>query len=376
VGAELVRIMQLTEFEAILRLNMTKGIGARTYNILTEHLGSATEIFRSSKSELEKIPGIGTKTIQALLEESAQIDIQEEQKLAEKNNVRIIPYTSEQYPEQLKSIYDPPLVLYIKGDLLETDVIALAIVGARRCSYYGLAQAERFGTLLAQKGFCIVSGLARGIDTAAHRGALNSKGRTIAVLGCGLGDIYPRENRQLAEKISQNGALISEFSIKTPPDYRNFPPRNRLISGLSLGVLVVESTLKSGSLITAQWALEQGKDVFAVPGNINSIYSKGTNKLIKEGAKLVEDITDIIQELGPLAYTNDTDDTSSMDDPRKLMLNTHEKKVFSLLSATPKYIDEIIQTSELPASVVSSTLMILEIKKFVKQLSGKRFVKG
>lgn len=366
----------MTEYEALLRLNMTRGIGARTYKALLERFGSSEAILHASKKELEAVQGLGPKLSSAIIEMSRNIDIESEINLAENKGIQIIPYTSDKYPKHLKTIYDPPLVLYIKGDILNTDVLAIAIVGARRCSYYGLTQAKRFGRLLAQKGLCIVSGMARGIDAAAHQGAINSDGRTIAVLGCGLGNIYPRENVELAEQIVQNGAVISEFPMNTPPDSRNFPPRNRLISGLSLGVLVVESSLNSGSLITAKWALEQGKEVFAIPGNIDNVCSRGTHKLIKEGAKLVEDIADIIQELGPIAEILNFSDTPATDDPKSLLLNTHEKKIFSLLSSSPRDIDDIIQVSGLPTSVVSSTLMILEIKKFAKQLTGKRFVKA
>ena len=366
----------MTEFEALLRLHMTRGIGTKTYQALIERFGSSEAILDAPRAELEAVPGIGPKLATAVIETSRNIDITSEINLAKEKNVQIIPCTSDQYPKHLKTIYDPPLVLYVKGNILETDIIALAIVGARRCTYYGLSQAERFSRLLAQKGFCIVSGMARGIDAAAHRGAINSNGRTIAVLGCGLGVIYPRENIELAEQITQHGAIVSELPMNTPPDFRNFPPRNRLISGLSLGVLVVESLLNSGSLITAQWALEQGKEVFAIPGNIDNIYSRGTHKLIKEGAKLVEDITDIIQELGPVAEILNTCDAPPTNDPRSLSLNSQEKKIFSLLSSSPKDIDEIIQLAGLPTSVVTSTLMILEIKKLVKQLSGKRFVKS
>ena len=366
----------MTEFEALLRLHMTRGIGTKTYQALIERFGSSEAILDAPRAELEAVQGIGPKLATAVIETARNIDIASEINLAKEKNVQIIPCTSDQYPKHLKTIYDPPLVLYVKGNILETDVIALAIVGARRCTYYGLSQAERFSRLLAQKGFCIVSGMARGIDAAAHRGAINSNGRTIAVLGCGLGVIYPRENIELAEQIPQHGAIVSELPMNTPPDFRNFPPRNRLISGLSLGVLVVESLLNSGSLITAQWALEQGKEVFAIPGNIDNIYSRGTHKLIKEGAKLVEDITDIIQELGPVAEILNTCDAPPTNDPRSLSLNSQEKKIFSLLSSSPKDIDEIIQLAGLPTSVVTSTLMILEIKKLVKQLSGKRFVKS
>jgi DNA processing protein len=355
---------------------MTKGIGIRTYKTLLERFGSSEAILNAPRAELEAIPGIGQKLANAIVEDSRNVNIADEINLAKEKGVQILAYTNDKYPKHLKSIYDPPLVLYVKGNILESDVLAIAIVGARRCTYYGLSQAERFGRLLAQKGFCIVSGMARGIDAAAHRGALSAHGRTIAVLGCGLGVIYPRENIELAEQIAQHGAIVSEFPMNTPPDFRNFPPRNRLISGLSLGVLVVESSLKSGSLITAQWALEQGKEVFAIPGNIDNIYSRGTHKLIKEGAKLVEDITDIIQELGPVAETLNISEAPVTNDPRSLLLNSHEKKIFSLLSSTPKDIEEIIRTAKLPSSVVSSTLLILEIKKLVKQLPGKRFIKA
>lgn len=367
----------MTEFDALLRLNMTRGVGIKTYRTLLERFGSSEAILNASKRELESVHGIGPKLSAAIIEASRNIDIEAEINLAREKNVQIVPYTSDLYPKCLKAIYDPPLILYIKGNIQEADILAIAVVGARHCSYYGLAQAERFSRLLIQRGFCIISGMARGIDAASHRAAIDSQGRTIAVLGCGLGvAVYPKENAELTEQVILNGAVISEFPMSTPPDPKNFPPRNRLISGLSLGVLVIESTLNSGSLITAKWALEQGKEVFAVPGNIDSVYSRGTHKLIKEGAKLVEDVDDIIQELGPIAEYLTLPGTQADNDPRSLSLNSQEKKIFSLLSSNPRNIEEIIQTTGLPTSVVSSTLMILEIKKLIKQLSGKRFVKA
>ena len=366
----------MDDFEGLLRLNLISGIGIKTYRNLIEHLGSVKSILDCPKSRLEKIPGIGSKIADRIINGSKAADVDKEIKLAEKDNVKIVPFTSDQFPYNLKQIYDPPLVLYIKGDILKSDTLALAIVGARRCSYYGRTQAERFAVQLAQAGFCVVSGMARGIDTGVHSGAIKEKGRTIAVLGCGLGVIYPRENKELSENNASHGAVISELPMTTPPNNRNFPPRNRIISGLSLGVLVIESTLWSGSLITAKWALEQGKEVFAVPGNIDSNYSKGTNKLIKEGAKLVEDINDIVEELGPLAETIHIKDNKKVEDIRSLSLNTQENKIFSLLSSTPRAIDDITTNSGLPSSNVASILMILEVKRLVKQLSGKRFVKA
>jgi len=366
----------MDDFEGLLRLNMISGIGIKTFLNLIEHLGSVRSILDCPKSSLERIPGIGPKIADKIINGSKAADVDKEIKLAERNSVKIVPFTSDEFPHNLKLIYDPPLVLYIKGDIIKSDTVALAIVGARRCSYYGQSQAERFAIQLAQAGFCVVSGMARGIDTSVHTGAIKGKGRTIAVLGCGLGAVYPRENTELAEKIASQGAVISELPMATPPSNRNFPPRNRIISGLSLGVLVVESTLWSGSLITAKWALEQGKEVFAIPGNIDSNYSRGTNKLIKEGAKLVEDINDIVEELGPLAEAIYIKDNIKVEDIRSLSLNSQENKIFSLLSSTPKAIDEITTESGLPVSNVSSILMILEVKRLVKQLSGKRFVKA
>ncbi|MFQ5965802.1 MAG: DNA-processing protein DprA [Candidatus Scalinduaceae bacterium] len=365
----------MSEFEDILRLNMLSGIGTITYRTLIEHFGSAKSILNCSRSRLEAVSGIGPKIADRIVNGSKVVNVDREIKLAERNNIKIVPFSSKEYPHSLKSIYDPPLVLYIKGNIVKNDTVALAIVGARRCSYYGRTQAERLSRQLARTGFCIVSGMARGIDTNVHLGAIKEKGRTIAVLGCGLGAIYPRENVELAEKITSHGAVISELPMNTPPNSRNFPPRNRIISGLSLGVLVIESTLWSGSLITAKWALEQGKEVFAIPGNIDNNYSKGTNKLIKEGAKLVEEINDIVEELGPLAETLHIKDGKKIEDVRSLTLNSQENKVFALLSSMPVTIDEITVRSGLPASNVASILMILEVRRLVKQLSGKRFVK-
>ncbi|MDR4505939.1 MAG: DNA-processing protein DprA [Candidatus Scalindua sp.] len=364
------------DLEHLLRLNMIAGIGTITYRSLIEHFGTAKKVLNTTKSKLESAPGIGPKMAERIVTASKELDVDKEIKLAEKNNVKIVPFSSEHYPPNLNAIYDPPLILYIRGNIEKKDSIALAIVGSRKCSYYGQAQAARLARQLAQVGFCIVSGMARGIDTNAHSGAMNGKGRTIAVLGCGLSTVYPRENRELMEKIASQGAVISELPMNTPPNSRNFPPRNRIISGLSLGVLVIESTLMSGSLITTRWALEQGKEVFAVPGNIDSNYSKGTNKLIKDGAKLVEEINDIVEELGPLAETLQIGDNRKVDDMRSLTLNSQENKIFSLLSSTPKNIDEITIKSGIPVSNVTSILLILEVRKLVKQLSGNRFVKS
>lgn len=366
------------ESRALLCLSLTKGIGTATYRRLLERFGSASDILNTQRADLADTPGIGTRLADQLVRARDQGDVyvDKELALAREHGVAIIPCTDKRYPQNLGSIYDPPLVLYVKGETRPGDVLSMAVVGARRCTHYGQSQSKRLARLLGQSGFTIVSGLARGIDTAAHQGALEAGARTIAVMGCGLGRVYPRENRELSERVSCQGAVVSELPMLTPPTEKNFPPRNRLISGLSLGVVVVEAAHRSGALITAHWALEQGKEVFAVPGQVDNPYSRGVHKLIKEGAKLVEDVSDIIEELGPLAETLCTDEKGEIQDPRSLALNTQEKKIFALLSSQPKTIDEITEESQLPVSNVASTLMILEIRKFAKQLSGKRFVKS
>ncbi|MGR3220639.1 MAG: DNA-processing protein DprA [Candidatus Anammoxibacter sp.] len=365
----------MTDLEELVQINLTKGIGSVTYKALLTRFGSNKAMLSASAEELKSVSGIGPKLAQSILNSSKNNNVGNEFKNAEDNDIKIVPYYSDDYPSNLKAIYDPPLVLYIKGKIVNDDVMALAVVGSRACTYYGKIQAEKISGSLARIGFTIVSGMARGIDTAVHDSVLKAGCRTIAVLGSGLGNIYPKDNQLLADRIAENGAVISELPLSTPPDNRNFPPRNRIISGLSLGVVIVEAALRSGSLITAQWALDHGKEVFAVPGPIDSARSKGCHKLIKDGAKLVEGTDDIIEELGPLSESLKTGNGVEVKDPRSLRLNGQEAKIFAVLSNYPLGIDDIINTTKLPASVVASTLMILEIKKAVKQLPGKRFVK-
>ena len=225
------------------------------------------------------------------------IDIDKEIGLIKKYDVEVITIDEDQYPKNLKHIYNPPRVLYVKGKLIPEDYYSIGIVGSRKASFYGQQNAERLGSELAQKGFTVISGMARGIDTYAHKGALKAKGRTIAVLGSGINVVYPPENKTLMDEISRNGAVISEFPIDTRPNRQNFPMRNRIISGLSMGVLVIEAARKSGALITASFALEQGREVFSLPGRVDMSTSRGTLGLIKEGAKLVESVDDILEEL-------------------------------------------------------------------------------
>lgn len=295
--------------------------------------------------------------------------------LSAKNKIRELGLTGEGYPTNLKYIYDPPPALYIKGNIIPQDNIAIAVVGSRQASYYGLKNAQELAFELAAGGITIISGLARGVDSAAHRGALKAGGRTIAVLGSGLNMIYPEENKGLAEEISRNGAVVSEFPQDTPPHRHNFPRRNRIISGLSLGVLVVEAAKRSGALITVGFALEQGREVFALPGKIDSFTSQGTHDLIKQGAKLVESTEDIIEELEPLraCQVNQTESESKAKiEPN---LPEEEKQVYSCLSCEPLHIDELAQKVNLSYGRLLTCLLKLEYKKLVKELPGKTFIR-
>ena len=292
------------------------------------------------------------------------------------NKIKVLSLTDKDYPTNLKYIYDPPSTLYVEGKIIPEDNIAIAIVGSRRATHYGLQNAQKLAYELAAKGISIISGLARGVDSAAHRGALRAGGRTIAVLGSGLNVIYPRENKALAREIAQNGAVISEFPEDTPPFKENFPRRNRIISGLSLGVVVVEAAKRSGALITANCALEQGREVFALPGKIDSFTSQGTHNLIKDGAKLVESSEDIIEELEPLMAEYVRQAKSESKAKVAPNLPQEEREIYSCLTSEPVDIDEIMQKVALPYGRLLTSLLKLEHKKLVKELPGKLFVRS
>jgi DNA processing protein len=285
--------------------------------------------------------------------------------------VRVINRGDRDYPALLGNIYDPPPVLYVKGKLNPEEKRMIAIVGARKATPYGLAVAEKLGRELAGRGFCIVSGMARGIDSAAHRGALAGGGQTIAVLGCGLNVVYPRENRRLMEEIAANGAVISEFPLDSPPESWHFPKRNRVISGLSLGVVVVEAAEKSGTSITVNFALEQGREVFAVPGPVTGKLSRGPHSLIKNGAKLVENVDDIMEELG---FSTVTPKNSGRDAHLFTGLSDAEMKLFRLLSLEPVQSDELVRRSGLTGQEVVASLLGMEIRGLVKKLPGQKYV--
>ena len=351
-----------------IALSSIDGIGCHTFKLLIDRFGSPEKVFKAPLRELLKVEGVGKETANRIKGFRSSPLIQKELSLLEQHRIRLITLKDDEYPVNLREIYDPPPYLYIKGGIDERDRLAIAIVGSRSSTPYGLGIARRMAMGLASHGITIVSGMARGIDSEAHRGALKAGGRTIAVLGSGIDIIYPGENKKLYEEISRKGAVISEFPISTPPLSNNFPRRNRIISGLSTGVLVIEASLRSGSLITARLALEQGRDVFAVPGSITSSRSHGTNMLIKEGARLVERPEDILEEILPHGLERKED--KRLDIP----LSKSEKRIYEVLT-TPKHIDTIIGESRLNPGEVSAILMNLEIKGIVCQHPGKVFAR-
>jgi DNA processing protein len=358
----------MNDIERLIVLNMVEDIGSVRTQALLKHFGSLDKNFKAGEGELKKVKEISPIITSRIPQAIKKIDLNKELGLIKKHRVKVITFLDKDYPENLKNIYDPPVVLYVKGKILPEDKLAIAIVGSRLASFYGLQTAEKLGFELGSRGVTIVSGLARGVDSASHKGALKAKARTLAVLGSGLANIYPEENKDLAEKISESGAVISEFPMATIPDRGNFPKRNRVISGLSLGVVCVEAAEKSGALITCDSALEQGREVFAVPGKVDSMTSKGTNKLIKQGAKLAQGAEDILEELnieylsGSAAKTGNT-------------LDKNESLVYTLLSSDPKYIDDICLESGVGLNRIAKILLDLEIRKLIKQLPGKNFVK-
>ncbi len=360
----------MEEKEALIILNSVEGLGTLKLKGLKENFGGFAKVLHGSEEELSRVEGIGKKISAGIKRAFREFDLKQELKLVKDNSVSVIALGEESYPENLKEIFDPPYLLYVKGNIRREDKNSLAIVGSRRASYYGLSTAEKFGYALASSGITVVSGLARGIDTAAHRGALKTRGRTLAVLGSGLNNIYPKENAELADEISEKGAVVSEFPMERGPYKQNFPRRNRVISGLSLGVVVVEAAERSGALITADFALEEGREVFAIPGKLDSSTSRGTHNLIKQGAKLITSIEDVFEELN-------LDIALSVAENRKPVcvpvLEEKEKMVYEVIKDEPLHIDEVISRSKLTICDLSEVLLKLELKGLIVQLPGKMF---
>ena len=358
--------------EAYLGLNMIQNLGPVRVRALIEALGSPEAVFEADAAALCRVKGIGERLAETIVQGRRHVDPQAELERAAKMGASILTALDPAYPEALAQIYDPPLVLYVRGRLEAADRHAFALIGSRRATHYGLQTADRFAYQLAQLGYTVVSGLARGIDTAAHRGALKARGRTIAVLGGALDKLYPEENRDLAEAIAESGALISEFPFGREPDRTTFPYRNRVVSGLSLGVVVVESPLNSGSLITADMAAEQGRQVFAVPGRIDSPASQGCHVLIKQGAKLAAQVDDILEEYDSLFSREQMD---RLEDYRKMPdipLSEDEARVVRALGEGPEDIDTLARKAGLTASAIGGLLLGLEMKRIVRALPGRR----
>lgn len=364
---------EAAEFPASLaanvRLSLVSGVGPRTRKTLLDQLGTAEAVFQATPSELRALPGIGPKLARAIIE-ARSLDVAAELTRCHDHGIDIVADADERYPPLLREIHDPPGVLYVRGELTPHDALSIAIVGTRHATQYGLAQAERLAEGLARAGLTIVSGMARGIDAAAHRGALRAGGRTLAVLGSGLLNLYPPEHHQLADEISASGALLSEAPPGSPPQSGAFPQRNRIITGLSLGVIVVEAALRSGALISAEHAMEQGREVFAVPGRVDSRTSRGCHRLLREGAKLVEGVDDVLQELGPLVQAAPQDDGRVIRHPAELQLNDQEQSVLNAIREDATSMDEIVSSSGLPVQRVLATISVLEMRRLVRRLSG------
>ena len=339
---------------AELLLALTPGIGPRLRKALLDHFGSAEAVIGAMASDLRAVPGIGQKLSRSIIAARQEIDVEAELEDCRDHGITVLVESEESYPQSLRTIPDPPGVLFLQGDLLPSDGLAVAIVGTRHATQYGIAQAERFAAGLVRAGYCIVSGLARGIDAAAHRGALKAHGRTLAVLGSGVLNVYPPEHESLANDIAKSGAIISENPPRSPPLSGAFPQRNRIITGLSLGLIVIEASDRSGALISARHAMEQGRDVFALPGRVDSRASHGCHKLIRDGAKLVETVDDVLEELGPLATPVPASDESSppIRHPAELLLNEPEKAVLAAIDDEPINIDAVIIATGLPVQNV------------------------
>jgi DNA processing protein len=363
--------------EALVALNMVEHVGPVRVRQLLEHFGDAAKILSASKHQLLHVRGIGEETAESIVGWAKSVDLGAEVKRIADSGCEIVIQSDAHYPELLREIYDPPTVLYVKGKLTVKDKNGVAMVGSRMTTHYGIEVARKLGYQLAYTGVTVVSGGARGIDTAAHQGALSGKGRTICVLGTGISIVFPPENAELFERIAANGAVVSQFPYNRKADKQSFAIRNRIVAGMTLGTVVVEANLTSGALITANFAIEYGRQVFAVPGRIDSPRSKGCHELIKKGAKLCEGVEDILSEFEYLFPSsnrppapNETGVLPALD------LSENEQKIFGALDNEEVTIDDVIRKCGLPSSAVSVALFSLEMKRLVKQLPGKLFVKN
>lgn len=381
-----------------LCLSMAEGVGPITFDRLVQRFGGAEAILKAPRAALREVEGVGERTAEAIVAASRSDAWKDEVSLAETLGVRILCREDGDYPKPLMFIPDPPICLYAMGQLRREDALSIAIVGSRQASMYGLEQAQRFAELLSQAGLAVISGMARGIDQAAHLAALRMGGRTIAVLGCGLSHCYPPESVELRDRIAGSGAIVSELPMQTGPQAGNFPRRNRIIAGLSLGTLVVEAAPRSGALITARLANEYNREVFALPGRVDTMQAEGTNDLIRNGcAKLVTNLADILEELGEagdlltrqaadsvpgpaIAGTREPDASDHAGNQAATghdapSLNGPQAAIYRVLTAEPMHIDQVAAAANLAVAPASAALTLLQLRGLVRQLPGNLFVR-
>lgn len=356
-----------------LWLSSISDIGPVNAKRLIEHFKSPELVWKASEKQLKMVDGIRENIVRAILSNKDEKFLNKELYKIKKYNVNAITLSDDTYPYNLKNIYSPPILFFAKGNIKPEDINAIAIVGSRNATAYGLKVAYDLARQLSQIGITVVSGMARGVDTAAHKGAIDGGGRTIAVLGCGLDVIYPPENKNLMNKITENGAVVSEYLLNTPPDAKHFPARNRIISGLCLGVVVIEANIRSGSLITADFALEQNREVFAIPGQIFSKSSQGTNNLIKQGAKIVTKVEDILEELNIEIIESlniNIEETNVHNN-----LSDEENIIYSKISNLPIHLESIMKYTGFTIGKINTIITMLELKGLITQLPGKQFVR-
>lgn len=364
------------ETRDLLALSLVPGLGPRLTSALLARFGSAAAIRKASAGALRAVPHIGAKLSENFVSAMAVANVDAECRLLEKHNVDLLRLGTPDYPQRLAQLPDAPHLLFIRGDIRQADQRAIAIVGSRGMTTYGQRTTDRLATGLARAGFTIISGLARGVDGVAHRAALNAGGRTIAVLAGGLARIYPPEHAQLADEVAEMGAVISETAMQLDPQAGMFPARNRLISGLSLGIIVVEANDRSGALITARHALEQNREVFAVPGPVDAPASAGCLQLIRQGAKLVRSVDDVLEDLGGIgggfAKPSNLAHGSVAELPPP-ELEGDAKRIWDLLAIEPRFIDHLVRDLGMTVPQVSKTLMELELRSLVRRLPGSRY---
>ncbi|MFZ1082306.1 MAG: DNA-processing protein DprA [Candidatus Kryptoniota bacterium] len=362
------------DVRSLLSLSMVPGIGPARLRALVNHFGDPESVLAANERELASTDGIDRNLAKKIrMERNFEKEVQVQLSRLNKSEAKLVTFWDKEFPEHLKKIYDPPVMLFVRGELSNSGKYSVAVVGTRNPTTYGKHIAEKFAAELSEQGIMVVSGLARGIDTIAHATTVRSGGRTIAVLGSGVDVIYPSENRRLAEQILMSGAIVSEYYMGAKPDAVNFPRRNRIISGISLGTIIIETDENGGAMITASTALDQNREVFAVPGNVFEKKSRGTNRLIKEGrAKLVEDISDVVEEL---RYKLKPILKDKQKVQSKVQLSIFEQKIFDVLTDEPIHIDALAEKCAMTTSDLLVQLLGLELKGVVKQLPGKCFTK-